>query len=136
MSITYNAETIVKLVEKKKVPLLVRHGVIAVWEGSQRILKKTRTGKVFRTQQRRNVNERSVSRDKKGFIDAFNIISNQFMKYGHIKPTFESVDLTPKGRKQNALHLRETDSRRRTMAFNRVYKKLFNKEIQQYNSLK
>lgn len=134
MSVTYEASTIVELVEKKRVPLLVRHGVIAVWDGSQRILKKTKTGKVWRTQQRRKTT-RSVTRDKQGFIDAFNIIANQFATYGHIKPTFESIDLTGKGRQQNALHLREVDSRRRTMAFSRVYKKLFKDEIANYNQI-
>jgi hypothetical protein len=133
MSTEYNAQTIVKLVEKKKVPLLVRHAVVAVWDGSRRVLKKTKTGKVFRTSQRKKVSSRPVSRDKKGFIDAFNIIASQFATYGHVRPTLESITLTGKGRKQNSLHLRETDSRRRTMAFMRVYKKLFKEEIKTYN---
>jgi hypothetical protein len=133
VSLEYEASTIVKLVEKKKVPLLVRHGVIAIWDGTRRVTKKTKNGKTLRTQQRVKAKERSVTRDKEGFIDAFNIITAQFSKYGHISPTMENVALTGKGRRQNSLHLRETDSRRRTMAFVRVYKKLFKDEIAAYN---
>jgi hypothetical protein len=130
MAHTYTEEEIVELYMKKKLTLLVRHGTIAVWEGSQRILKKTKTGKIFRTRQRRDV-ESPVPKNKSGFISAFNIIANQFTKYGFLSLTSD-VKLTGKGRQQNALHLREVDSRRRTMAFERVFKKLFADEIEEY----
>lgn len=131
----YNAMTIVALVEKKKVPLMVRHGVIAVWEGSRRVLKTTKDGKVWRTRQRVKFAP-PVSKDKKGFIGAFNIIASAFDEYGYVRSRSDVISLTGNGKAQNALHLREVDSRRRTMAFNRVYGKLFKEEIKEFNANK
>lgn len=125
--------TIVKLVEKKKVPMMVRHGVIAVWEGSRRVLVTTKDGKVWRTRQRVKFAS-PVTKDQKGFIGAFNIIASAFAEYGYVRSKLEVISLTGSGKQQNALHQREVDSRRRTMAFNRVYKKLFKDEIKQFNN--
>lgn len=131
MAVKYNAAMIVKLVEEKKVPLMVRHGVIAVWEGTRRVLKTTKGGNVWRTRQRIKTAS-PVSKDKNGFVGAFNIISSAFEEYGYVRSLSENISLTGDGRMQNALHLREVDSRRRTMAFNRVYSKLFKEDIKTY----
>lgn len=133
MSYEYRLEDIIDLIESKKVPLMVRHGIVAIWEGTYRVLKKTKTGKIWRTQERKDVYSRAVTRTKTGFLDAFNIITASFSDLGFIKARKDAIVMTADGKKQNSLHLRETDSRRRTMAFDRLYKKFFSSEITEYN---
>ena len=129
----YTSEEIVNLVMEKKVPLLVRHGIIAIWEGTYRYIKRTKGGNLWRTQIRFKVNSRSVSKNKQGFIDAFNIIMASFTEYGFLSKASQKIALTSKGQMQNRLHLREVDSRRRTILFETIFNRLFSREITAYN---
>lgn len=128
----YNQEEVVDLVMQKKVPLLVRHGVIAMIEGTYRILKHTKTGKVWRTRERHLVRPKQVTATKEGFIAAFNIITSSFQDYNFIRARKDVIALTGHGREQNALHLRETDSRRRTSLFTTFFENKFAKEIEEW----
>lgn len=124
----YDAELIAELVMKKKVPMMVRHGIAAIWEGTRRVMKKTSSG-TWRTKQRVRFHS-PVTKTKQGFIDAFNIIMASFRNYDFISEA--STNLTGHGQEQNRLHQRETDSIRRTMLFNRIFQKYFKEEIEAY----
>ena len=131
----FTAEEIVVLVETHKVPILIRHGVAAVFEGTKRIVKKNKNGKEIRTSKRINVSHRAVSMDKKGFIGAFNIIASQFHEYGYVNTTKDGIILTgKKGRPRNTLHLRETDNGIRSLRFMTYYYFLLKKEIENYRA--
>lgn len=119
---------ITDLAARKKLPLLVRHGIIAVYEGTYRILKY-KNGKVIRTKDRKlSSGYPLVPKSREGFILAFNFIVNRFTDLGFLKIVNGQISLSSRGRTQNTLHLRETDSTIRTLAFNRVFKKYFGSE--------
>lgn len=116
----------IEYVEKKKTSLLLRHGVIAVYAGTKRIV--TKEGK--RSIKRKRTGPRRVG--KQGFMDSWNIITNQFNTYGFFM-TVKNPILTGTGKKQNRLHMRDPDSKRRDILFHHTYQSLFKAEIKQFN---
>jgi hypothetical protein len=126
----YTAEDIVALYMKKRIPVLVKHGVAAIWEGTYRVIKQTSRGPI-RTKERKPVTTRSVTRTKQGFVDSFNIIMASFTNYNFLAQTVPGV-LSTKGRQRNSLHLREVDSRRRTMIFEHLFARYFKEDVIAY----
>lgn len=133
MAHTYTQTQFVDLVMRKKIPLMVQHGIAAMTEGTYRILKTTKTGKVWRTTKRNKVQPKQVSATKTGMIEALNIVTSSFEDYGYLKARKEYIVLTAtKGRKQNSLHIRETDSKRRSILFKRLFESKFATEIEEW----
>lgn len=116
----YSSERIVELIQKKKVPQMIKHCVLKVQ--AKLSGQKVRDGRITRV----------TSINEANFNGAFNICMNTFQTYGYMYQANWSK-MTFKGIKRNRKHLREASmNRMKNAQFVKLYKDSMKKIIDIY----